>query len=174
MLDNKNGISLFNKMIEHSEKMLNVFKMKAGGRLIKNIECFSSCAARKLGRQFHPLRLSAGKRNRALPKLDISKPDVIERFKLIIDNRLTRKKFHCLLNRHIQDIRNIFSHIVNFQDFFLIPLASALFALHINIRQKLHFDFYHAFAAAIFTPPSLCVKTEFSNVVSSDLCLRDL
>ena len=65
-LDDQNGISFVDQLLQHVEQAADVVEVQSGGRFIQQIEGFSCFGARQLRRQFDALRLSAGQRARRL------------------------------------------------------------------------------------------------------------
>ena len=61
MLDHDDGVSCIDEAVEHLDKSADVVQMKAGGRLIENVEPALSFAARacELAGDLEPLGLSA-------------------------------------------------------------------------------------------------------------------
>ncbi len=57
---------------------------------------------------------------------------------------------------------------MNFQSFFIIPPAPALFAFHIHIGQKLHFNPHEAFALTRFASAAFDIEAESSGRISAD------
>ena len=61
MLYGNDGITTVNKSVEYSDKLGNILGMKAGCRLVKDLNGLVGRALGKLGRKLYSLRLAARK-----------------------------------------------------------------------------------------------------------------
>ena len=59
MLDDQHSIPGRNECMEHLQKLMDVGKMKAGGRLVENIESFACSRLGKLSGKLYSLGLAA-------------------------------------------------------------------------------------------------------------------
>ncbi len=59
MLDDNYSISGVDKFLKHFGQAVDICRVKAGGRLIENIYSLACSRARKLGRKFYSLCLTA-------------------------------------------------------------------------------------------------------------------
>src|SRR4029077_16905960 len=85
MLDHDDRVPLIDELVEHIEELPRVFEMETGCGLIEDVEGPAGPSSREFLGELHALRLSAGERRRRLPKLDVSKADVLERPQLVGD-----------------------------------------------------------------------------------------
>jgi hypothetical protein len=72
VLDDDHRVALVDELMQHVEQLRHVVEVKAGGRLIEDVERAASRAARQLLGELDPLRLAAGQRRRLLPDLDVA------------------------------------------------------------------------------------------------------
>src|SRR3989344_5688062 len=61
---------------------------------------------------------------------------------------------------------------MNIQGLFVIPLAFALFASHIDVRQKMHFDQNHPITGTHLATPALDVEGKSTRLVTAHLRFR--
>jgi hypothetical protein len=78
--------------------------MESGGGLIEDVERASGIALRQLGRELDALRFTAGERRCALAKVDVTKTDVIESVKLLVDARLILEESERILDGEIENV----------------------------------------------------------------------
>ena len=90
-------------------------------------------------------------------------------FDLIVDGWDVLEKFDGFVDGHIEDFRNIFAAIGDFEGFAVITLAFADFARRVNIRQEMHLDLDDTVALAGFAAPAFDVEGEASGFVAAQL-----
>ena len=83
------------------------------------------------------------------------------------DGRNAFEEIHCLSDSHIQDIGNRFSLVLDLKSLAVITTAMADFARHVDIRQKVHFDFDNAVAAARFASTAFNIEREATGLVAA-------
>ena len=101
MLNNQHGIPAIDQFVEHMQQDIYIFKMKACGRFIKNVQGPACIAFRQFGGQFYSLCLAARQRCRLLPQGDIAQPDLVQRADLLQDGRDICKELRSLFNGHV-------------------------------------------------------------------------
>ena len=79
-----------------------------------------------------------------------------------------------ILHFHIQHIGDALVLVLHLQRFIIVSCAAAHFALHPDIRQKVHFDFFQAVALTGFTPSAFDVEAKSARFVASHLGFREL
>ena len=146
--------------------------MKAGRRLIQNVNCLTGTALAQLCRQLDSLCFTAGQLGGRLAQTDIGKSHVIERLNLPVDRRNIFKKLQCLFHRHIQDIIDALALIFYLQGLTVIPFAAADLAGHINIRKEMHLNLNDTVTGAGLAPSALYIKAETAFIISSGLGVR--
>ncbi|CNV10436.1 Uncharacterised protein [Salmonella enterica subsp. enterica serovar Bovismorbificans] len=160
MFDHHDGVALIAQLMQNVKQLLNIGKVQAGGWLVENIQRLPGAALRQFARQLHALGLAAGKRCRRLTKTDIGQPHVHQRLQLTRQRRNRIKELTRFFNGHIQYFVDGLAFVLNLQRFPVIALAFALVARHVNIRQKVHFDFNDAIALARFAATAAHVEAE--------------
>ena len=60
MLDDDHRVALIDKLLQNVEQYLYIFEMKAGRRLIEDVQGVAGRLSEQLRRQFHTLALTAG------------------------------------------------------------------------------------------------------------------
>lgn len=61
VLDDDHRVALIDKLLQNVEQYLDVFEVKAGRRLVKDVQRVAGRLSEQLRRQFHSLTLAAGK-----------------------------------------------------------------------------------------------------------------
>ena len=85
---------------------------------------------------------------------------------------MRREERQRLLDGHLQHVVNVLALVAHFQRFAVVALAAADVARHVNVRQKVHFDFHDAVALARFAAAALDVEAEPAAVVPAQLRVR--
>ena len=78
------------------------------------------------------------------------------------------KKHNGIIHRHFQYIADRFSAVAYLQRFTVVTLAHAFFTFHVNIRQKIHFNKFHATTLAFFATSAFYIKRKSPCFVSAD------
>ena len=136
-------------------------------------------ALRKEEGQLHALRLTAGKRVRRLPHLEVAQPDILQitQARGRIDGGTGRirkpvKELNGLIDRHIQDITDVLAPHLHLQNLILEMLAVTFGTLQIHIGHKLHADMDDAFAFALLAASAGGVEREEGSLVAALLRQR--
>ena len=82
VLDHEHGVAPVDQPLENLEQLLDVGEVRAGRRLVEDVERLAGRDLGELFRQLHALRLAAGERRRGLAELDVVEPDVVEGLQL--------------------------------------------------------------------------------------------
>lgn len=61
VLDDDHRVALIDKLLQNVEQYLDVFEVKAGRRLVKDVQRVAGRLSEQLRRQFHSLTLATGK-----------------------------------------------------------------------------------------------------------------
>jgi len=59
VLDDDHGVAVIHQPVQHLQQALDVRVVKAGGRLVEQVQGAARVAPRQLRRELHPLRLTA-------------------------------------------------------------------------------------------------------------------
>ena len=105
-----------------------------------------------------------------MTEFDVTQADVVERLDFVFDFGYVGKKIGGFLYRHIQHFADVFAFVAHFESFAIIPCALADFTRHINIRQKVHFDFDDAVALTMFASSAVDVEGKSACRVTSCFC----
>ena len=125
--------------------------MQTGCRFVEKVQ--NALAARPTGKfrsKLHPLRFSARKRRRRLPKAQVSKSHVQKDLKFFYNLRNVLKKFTGFINAHIQNVCNVLAFEFHRQGFLIVTLALTDITGFPHIRKEVHFDRNHTTAFAGF------------------------
>ena len=77
VLDDYHAVAVFNQSVQDVQKFLHVGEMQPRGGLVQKVKRPSRRPARKLGGEFHPLRLSSGQRGGELAQLDVAQAHLV-------------------------------------------------------------------------------------------------
>src|SRR5581483_10539501 len=141
VLDHDYGVASVAQLHEHLQQFLDIGEMQSGGRFVENVNCASGGFFSKLGRQLHALRFSSGEGCAGLAHAQISQADIHEGIEFVGYAGHISKKTRRLIHGQIENIRDIFAFVSDFQGLAVVAFAVADFALDIDVRQKVHLDF---------------------------------
>src|SRR5438270_95877 len=79
--------------VEDVEEPLHVRKVKAGGRLVEDVEGPPGRPTTELRRELDALRFTAGEGGRRLAEMDVTEPDVVEGPQLRLGDRDVLEEF---------------------------------------------------------------------------------
>ena len=120
------------------QELLNVTKMQAGSRFVQNIERAAGAGLGEFSREFHPLRLAAGKLRRRLAEREVAQAHIDERAKDASNLRHSIKKMGCISGTQFQNIRDRLAVPLGMQCFRGVASAFARLALDPHIWKKMH------------------------------------
>src|SRR3954463_15211758 len=80
--------------------------MKAGRRLVEDVERAAGRNLAELSCELHTLSLTAGQRRRGLTERHVVEPDVVQRLQPAADLRDLREELERLLDRHLEHVGN--------------------------------------------------------------------
>ena len=141
--------------------------MQAGRRLIQYVNRLARAASRQLRRELDALRFSAGERGSRLSELHIPESDLVQDRKPRADLLLILEEVDCLLNRHVEHIRDVLALKAHLQRFAVIALAVAHLTGHIHVREKMHFDLQQTVSGAGLAAASACIEGKPSCLIAS-------
>src|SRR6478672_6839535 len=141
--------------------------MQSRRGFIKKINRPTCRAAGKLRSELEPLGLSAGKRRGRLTESQITKPNVLQGFKLRGERGYVSKEAGGFVNRHVQDVRDILALVSDLKSFPIVAAPAANLALDVNVGEKVHLDLDESIALTMLAAAPFCVKGEAACVVSS-------
>ena len=167
MLDNYNGIAGISEPVEYAYELIYVVAVKPRRRLVQNVKRFTRGTFGKLGCKLNSLRFAARKRGCGLTEFNISETYVLQGFYLVVNSRYILEIFHCLVDRHIENVRNVFAFKLNLERFVIVSFALALFTRNENVGKKMHFDFYDSVALTFFASAAGYVERKSSRLISS-------
>ena len=90
------------------------------------------------------------------------------------NRRNSSKKFTCFLNRHIENLGDGFSLVMDFKGFAVVARTMTHFTRHIHIWQEVHFDLKGAVSATGLTTATFDVETESPRLIPANLCFLGL
>src|SRR5258708_18598191 len=174
VLDDEYRVAAPDQAMEDVEQQANVLEMQPGGRFVENVERAPSVSLRQLGRQLHALCFTARQRRRALSKMDVAKPDVVEGWQLRRDARVVLEELQGVRDREVEDIGDGLAPEVHFERFAVVAFALAHLARHEHVRQEVHLDFHESVTLASLAAAAFHVERKSAGSVAADLRLRKL
>ena len=169
MLNHHDRIAGIAKLQEKRHQLRNVVKVKPRRRLVEKVERLAGGTARQFRCEFDALRLAAGERRRRLSQPQITETDIHKRLELVGEPRYLRKEFVRLGDRHVQHFGDVLAAVADFQRLLVEASPVALFAGHIDIRQKAHLQLAHAIPPARLAAAALHVEAETPRRVAARL-----
>ncbi len=160
MLDHDDRIAVVAQPMQDAEQLLDVVKVQPGGRFVEDIQGIARITFRQFLGQLDSLCLAARECRRILTEPDVGKANVVERLQFLRNNRDVLKEIACILDRHLEDLVDVFALVTNLERLAVVTLAPANIAGHVNVRQEMHFDFDDTVALARFAAPTFDVETE--------------
>src|SRR3569623_2101471 len=178
VLDHEHGVAVVDEAIQHLEQLLDVAEVKAGGRLVEQVQRAAGLDASELARELHALRLASGECRRRLAERDVAEADVDER---VHDPRQLLVVFEQLrgfLDRGLEDLRDVLALVLDAQGGVVVAAALAHLARDEHVRQDVHLDLAVAGAFACFAAPAALlrgdVEREPARLIAVGLRLRHL
>src|SRR6185437_3377896 len=91
-----------------------------------------------------------------------------------MNNREILEEVHRFFDRHVEHLGDVFAAVVNFERLGVVASAVADFAIHVHVRQEVHFDFFGTLSLAGFAAAAFDVETEAAHLVAADFGFFDL
>src|SRR5271167_1564728 len=173
VFNHDNRIALVAQTLQYDQQLSNVREMQTRGRFIENVQGAAGGALRQFLGQLDALRLAARQRGRALTQLHVRESHVEKGLQFWLDGRHGGKERQRILYRQTEDLLDILALEANFQSFAIVAFALAYIAWHVDIREKMHFDFDHAVALAGFAAPALDIEAEAARFIAAGARLRN-
>ena len=134
--------------------------MEARGGFVQQVNRLPGGPSAQFRRQLHALGFAARQGGGGLPQPHIPQPHVVKRFQLAQDLRVVFEEPHRLLDGHVEHFADVLPLPDHFQRLPVIPFPAAHVAGHIQVRQEVHLDLFHAVPLAGFAPAALHVEGE--------------
>ena len=118
--------------------------------------------------KLQPLRLATGQRRQRLAQTHILQTDRSQRGEAALELFLRAKKFYCFSDRKVKNVGETLAVIADFQHLLSKTFALTFGARDIHVREKLHLDFFRAFAFARLTASAFNVERECTRCIPPD------
>src|SRR6267143_1305385 len=171
VLDDDHGVPGIDQAMQNIQQPLDVGEVQAGGRFIEDIEGLPRITPAELFGELDPLRLATRQLGRRLSEPDIAKTDLTERLQLALDLRDAVEKRGRLLDAHVEHVGDRFAAIGDLERLFVVALALADFAGHVDVRQEMHLDLDDAVPLTVLAAATLDVEAEPARLVAAHLRL---
>ena len=117
VLDHDHRMALIHQLIQAIEQALNVREVQARGRFVQDVKIvLPMLELPEFRRQLDPLRLAAGEVRGRMTDGQIPQPQIVEHFEFANNPGLIREKVDSLLDRKIQDRRDVESLVFDFEN----------------------------------------------------------
>ena len=167
MFDHHDRVARVAQLVQHLEQQLDVGEVQAGGGLVQDVERAPGVAFGEFERELDALGLAAREGGRALAQGDVGQAHVEQGLQLAVQRGHGVEKRVRLLDRHLQNLRDVFALVNHVQGFAVVALAAAHVAGHVHVGQKVHLDLHHAVALAGLAAPTADVEGKTPRTVSA-------
>ena len=168
MFDHDNCVTQFNQRFQYVQQILHIREMKPGCRFIQDVERLARVRPAELLGEFDALGFPAGQRRSWLPELDVAHADVDQNLENTVDRQDVPEQACCLLDLHLENVRDRLLLEPGIQGFPSEPAAFAYRAGDPDISKKIHLHQVGAVALTGFTTSSLDVEAEATRFVSAN------
>ena len=125
----------------------------------------------ELGRQLHPLRLTARQRGRGLAEAHVAEADVDQRLQVPGDGGLVGEELERLLDRQLEHLGDVLALERDVERVAVVARALAHLARHVDVGEEVHLDLDRAVARARLAATALHVEREAAGQVPAHLRL---
>ena len=109
VLDDHQGISGTDELVECGEQFADIVEMQPGGRFIKNIQRVFGARAGNKGGQLDSLGFASGEGSGGLSEAQVPQPDFLEQRAVCGSAQLAGKKLDRFMDGQIQHLGNVLS-----------------------------------------------------------------
>src|SRR6266567_72375 len=148
--------------------------MQTAGRFVENVKSASGSLLRQFGCELYALRFAAGKSGGGVAQPKITEPYIQHCVQFIRHARNISEKTCRLVHAQIEHVGNVLSFISDFERLAIVASAMTHFALDINVRQEVHFDFDQPATLAVFAATAFDIEAETPRVIPTDARGRKL
>ena len=172
MFNHQHRVARIDQALQHIEQLADVLKMKAGRRLVQNIERLARLASMKFLGELHTLRLAARERRGGLAQAHVAQAYIVQRLELALNLRDIPKEGQRLGDAHVEHVRDGLTTVGDLKRLAVIAFAAADLTGDIDIGKEVHLDLNLSVALACFAATAAHVKGETSRRVAARLRLR--
>jgi hypothetical protein len=158
VLDDEYRVPFLYESIKDIEELLYIGEVETSRRLIEDIERLSCRSLGEVKCELDTLRLSARECRCRLPESDISESHIDEDIQNSLDTGEADEKSTRILDRHIEDLRDIFSLELYLQCLTIVSAPTTRLTLDIDIGEEVHLDLFGSTPLTDLTASSLGVK----------------
>ncbi len=167
MLDDDHGIAAIDELAKDFEQTADVVGVEASGWFVEDIEGLAGAAASELGGELNTLGFAAGESGGGLAELNIAETDFLNGFELRENSGDVDEEFNSFINRHVENLGNIFPFVLDFEGFVVVAAAVASGAGDVDVGEEVHFDFVDTVALAGFAASTLNIETETAGFITA-------
>src|SRR3569623_1143982 len=164
VLDHEHGVAVVDEAVQHLEELLDVAEVKAGGRLVEQVQRADGLDAGELARELHTLGLATGECRRRLAERDVAEADVDERVHDPRQLLVMLEQLRGFLDRGLEDLRDVLALVLDAQGGVVVAAALAHLARDEHVRQEVHLGLADAGAYACFAAPAALLRGDGERV----------
>jgi hypothetical protein len=174
VLDDDYRISLAGQGLQNLQELFYIIEVKAGGRLVQNVDRSSRGSAVQLPGELDSLSLATRQGHGALSDLDIAQSNVEKGLKLVFQHGNPLEEGGGFLDRHRKDVGDTLAAVLDFESLPIVTLAPADLTLHEDVRKEVHADLDRPIPCAGFAASPFHVERETACGVTPDFRFRQL
>ena len=148
VLDDEDRVAAVDEAAEDFEKPVHVLKVKAGRRLVEEVEGLASLPLCELAAELDSLRFAARERGRRLAEREVAKADIDEGLNDLSELTVVPEELGGLVDGCLENVGNRLVLKSDAQGRLVVAFAAADFAGHKDVGQKVHLDFFNPRALA--------------------------
>src|SRR5437773_10656715 len=174
VLDDEDRVAGVDEATQHAEQALDVGEVKAGRRLVEDVQRPAGRAARELARELDALRFSAGQRGRRLAEPQVAEPDVLQHSEPARVGGDRREELQRLADRQVEHLGDRSTLVMDLQRIAVVALAPALIADDEHVRKEMHLDAEETVAATGLAATAFDVEGKAPGPVAAYASIRRL
>ena len=167
VLDDDDGVAEADELREDLEELPDVVEMKAGRRLVQEIERPAGGPLAQFLGQLDPLGFAARERSGGLAEPEVAEPDLPQGRQLAFESGLGLEIFVRFVHGHRQKVGDRLALVADRQRFLVVAQSPASVAGDKDVREEMHFDPLHPGALAVLAPASGNVEAEPARAVAA-------
>src|SRR5439155_21570548 len=133
VLDDDDRIPRVDETVEYLEEALDVGEVKAGRRLVEDVEGPAGGAPAELGRELDALRLTTRERRCGLAEVEVAETDVVQRAELRLRDRNVLEELECFLDGHLENVGDGPALVMDLECLAVVALPAADLAGDVDV-----------------------------------------
>src|SRR5439155_6438357 len=133
VLDDDDRIPRVDETVEYLEEALDVGEVKAGRRLVEDVQGPAGGTPAQLGRELDALRLTTRERRCSLAEVDVAETDVVQRAELRLRDRNVLEELECFLDGHLENVGDRLALVMDLERLAVVALPAADLAGDVDV-----------------------------------------